>query len=127
VKASYKKIKADDPWVLQRLCNGCGPQNLPWLRPYLPQGPLRGPGDEHDFWYIVGGGFFARRRADLIFGFKCVVAALMNLLVALVYVPLAVIYFIAVRVGGWGSFHYTKTPLSHEEVIELAKYGRKQS
>lgn len=121
MKASYEKAKTEQPWVIKSLCNGCGPQNLPWLRPFIPQGPFKQFGDEHDFRYIVGGNAFDRRKADFKFGACCIATAVVNLLMAVLYVPLAVLYFILVRMFGWaGSFYYTKHPRTHEEVVEMA-------
>jgi len=120
--ADYNRAKAESPWVIESLCNGCGPQGLPWLRPYIPQAVFREAGNRHDWDYTVGGGENARFEADLRFGLACMEASLQcrwGLL--LVYVPLAALYFVLVRRFGYkGPWYYTEFPRLHEEMIELA-------
>lgn len=121
MKANFRKSATEKPWIIDALCNGVGPQNLPWLRPYIPQGPFRERANRHDFYYIVGGNEFNRRIADIAFGLGCLWDAIVNLLLAILYIPLAVLYFIFVRAFGWtGSFHYTRRPRSQEEIEALA-------
>ena len=103
------------------LCNGCGPQNVAWARPLIPQFVFSEAGDEHDWDYHVGGDYGAYARANLRFYANCIraIADYSRLWKWPLHLVAAHLYYFLVKVGGGPSFRWAK-PRTQEEMVALA-------
>lgn len=116
------------PLVKQRVCNGAGPKGFGWLVPDLW---MREAADQHDLRYWIGGGHWARLRADVEFFANALLLAVLGKPWKLAWRwVVALLYFLAVRLGGWAAFNWTKRPRTMEyvrhwnEELEEAAYDR---
>ena len=94
------------PRAKARICNGVGPKGYNWLFPLIfkPNRLFHEPADLHDLLYWIGGGPHLKVAADCRFLARMIADAAKEGRLRLV--PLAFVYFLAVLVGGWLSFHY---------------------
>ena len=118
MKADFRRATEREIGVL---CNGCGPQNMPWLRPFIPQFVFHHAGNEHDWDYHVGGGYEEYWRANFRFLADCLraIADYTPFHSILLHIGAAVLYYLCVKFGGKLSFHWGP-PRSHEEMQALA-------
>lgn len=105
MNADYAKATEDERAIL---CNGCGPQNLPWLRPFIPQMVFTEAGNRHDWDYHVGGGYQEYARANLRFLANCLAAVADRSPWRWMWWHLvgAFAYYMAVKFGGYASFDW---------------------
>lgn len=87
-----------------RLCSGCGPTG--WLEWVVPELIFHSACNRHDFDYFIGGGVRERWVAD--FRFFCRMLGCAGLRVW--WYPAAVVYYLAVVVGGRGPFVERRRP-----------------
>jgi hypothetical protein len=109
------------------LTNGCGPSLrwLKWTLCFVPAGLFEWAGRRHDWDYVVGGTWHDRRRADVRFLANCLLeAADASVWRILPYFCLALLYFVAVKIGGPTCFSYRAVPRTHEEMRALAEKGK---
>lgn len=118
MKADYEEATAEEIAVL---CNGCGPQSLPWLRPFIPQLVFEEAGNRHDWDYWVGGGYQEYWRANFRFLANCLLSVANNSPwhSVLLHLAVSVVYYLAVKFGGKASFHWGKQR-TQEEMHQLA-------
>jgi hypothetical protein len=119
MKADYGIISEEEKCVL---CNGCGPQNMSWLRPFIPQLVFEEAGNRHDFDYHVGGGYQEYARSNLRFLANCLLSVSNNSPWHSIpyHLVMAVVYYLAVKLGGKASFHFG-TLRTHEQIQEIAR------
>jgi hypothetical protein len=118
MKADYEEATAEEIAVL---CNGCGPQNMRWLRPFIPQLVFEEAGNRHDWAYWVGGGYQEYGRANLRFLAECLLSVADNSpwKKAPFHLLMAAVYYLAVKFGGSASF-YWGAQRTQEEMHQLA-------
>ena len=108
------------PRAKARICNGVGPKGYNWLFPraFKPNQLFHRAADLHDLLYWTGGGPHAKVIADCRF-----LAAMLGVCCQghLFWIPSAFMYFGAVLVGGWLSFHYGRKR-SYGALRELEDY-----
>jgi hypothetical protein len=118
MKANYEEATAEEIAVL---CNGCGPQNMAWLRPFIPQLVFEESGNRHDWDYWEGGGREAYWRANFRFLANCLLSVANNSPWHKVpfHLVMAGVYYLAVKFGGSASFHWGE-PRTQEQMHLLA-------
>jgi hypothetical protein len=123
MKADYTKARPEE---LAVLCNGCGPQCFPRLRPYVPQLVFSEAGNRHDWDYWVGGGYPDYFRSNLRFLANCLLAVSNNSPFKSMpaHLLFAAFYYLAVKYGGAASFHWG-TPRTMEQMQAIAADLRK--
>jgi len=119
MKAEFGRLTEEEK---SALCNGCGPQNLAWLRPFIPQMVFTEAGNRHDWDYHVGGGYQEYGRANLRFLANCLaaIADQSPWRWMLTHLIGAAAYYLAVKFGGYASFHWGPAR-SMEEMRMLAR------
>ena len=119
MKADFTKAT---PAEVRVLCNGCGPQNAGWARPFIPQFVFKSAGDEHDWDYWVGGGMGDYARANLRFYANCLLAIsrFSPMWKWPGHLAAAHLYYVLVKVGGELSFRWGRQR-THEEMQDLAR------
>jgi hypothetical protein len=100
------------------ICNGAGPKGWGWAVPDLV---FTEPANRHDFDYWLGGGVFARWRADWRFFRGCMYQAMKRWrfpVLALTLAWAALAYWFAVRCGGAVAWHWG-TPRTRLDLYRL--------
>ncbi len=118
MKADFNKATTEEIAIL---CNGCGPQNAGWARPFIPQFVFMQAGDRHDWDYWVGGGLTDYVRANMRFYAGCLMAIADESPIHKWpwHLLMAHLYYVLVKFGGGLSFRWGR-PRTHEEMKSLA-------
>lgn len=125
------------PKLRPYLGNGVGNELLPdWAIGFLTQTANwffdEASWRHHDFGYTIGGDKWDRKRCDWKF-FKAMRkdAWRQNLILWPIAAPaaylIAVVFYLAVRIGGWRSFAFQAGYTTQEELIERAETARRRA